>query len=241
MLEDVVDHNVRGAFTAKRSNPYPDKLDWLDRLIEEERGEVVDAMGHVAAGIRQRFSAFRAAHGTRASDLHTFYQGGLVPLGIDRTRRALVEAFVGRQFPHVTESRIDEALVAEDAATRVGKVFFEANEQTLLEYCSHYMLYGSEFAFVVALRLGLDRAQCRAALSARGEPTVLVCDVPMKLLDEHTLRGIAGEAIAAVFQELLDGDEPSLGDCGICIDEPLHPEHIVGHYHPTNLPVPAGF
>jgi len=236
MLEDVVDHHVRSAFVAKRLIPYADKLDWLNKLIADERGEVVDAMGHVASRVRQRFSAFRAAHGTRARDLRTFYHDGLVPLGIDRTRHALVEALVGPQFPHVTELRIDEVLSEEDATTRLGKGYFEANEHTLVQDCSHYMLYGSEFAFVVALRLGLDRAQCKAALSTGGEPTVLVCDVPIRLLDEQTVRGIAGEVTAAVFQELLDGEEPTLGICGICIDEPLNPDDIVGHYHPHLAP-----
>lgn len=106
-----------------------------------------------------------------------------------------------------------------------------------LRDCSHYVLYGSEYLTAIAAHLGRFR-DYRQALKAHGAPTVFVCDVPLSLMREGTLREFAGIALEVVFQELLDGnsDFPELWRGGaFSIRQPLSPDSIVGHCNPGAL------
>ena len=105
----------------------------------------------------------------------------------------------------------------------------------LIAVAGHYMLYGSEYLTAIAAHLG-PKQDYRQVLKQRGSPVAFICDVPLDLINEHTLKEFAGCALESIFQELLDGSEfrpDRWRGAGFSIREPLSPEYLVGHYFPV--------
>ena len=111
---------------------------------------------------------------------------------------------------------------------------FTSLETELLEYCGHYLLYGSEYLTGIAAHVKGYR-DYRQVLKRFGTPTVFVCDVPLQMMGRYSLLEFSGLAIEMVFQEMLDGAFVSGRGAGLCIHQKLPPECIVGHYHPVGI------
>ena len=81
----------------------------------------------------------------------------------------------------------------EQAATQhsdidAGRVYASWDDRALLQSCGHYMIRGSEFLQGIAVRLC-----CEDLLEQVGIPTIIDLDVPMSLISEANLKGLACE------------------------------------------------
>lgn len=235
LLADVIDDGVRKAFLAAPPEyVVGDYLDWLDSTIERARGLEVDSKQLLADRLQRHFRAVRAVHGTRTSDLQSYYRQGLLPLDPEAAHARACEIFMSGEFPEISEDEVRRAIAAVGTDLRDRRVFFDGNERMLVEECGHYLLYGSEYVIAIAAHLG-DGRDYRQVLKRFGQPTVFVCDVPLAMIHPGWIADMAGSALAMVFQELLDGDDYVVdiwSGAGFCIHQALGPEWIVGHYHP---------
>lgn len=237
LMDDVLDVRVRRAF--EHDPPeyvVGDDLSWLDEIIAGATGADTDIKTMAAARINHHFRAFRACHATRTADIETYYRDGLRPLNPRRVHDRAAEIFLNGDFPELSSADLDRAIAAVGLETRDGRVFFDANEEALVDHAGHYLLYGGEYLIAIAARLPRVR-DYRQRLKDFGTPTLLVCDVAFELMGSHTLLEFAGVALEYMFERLLDDDfEPErLRGAGFSIRHPLPPEQIVGHYHPTRI------
>lgn len=236
LIDDFADLSVRTAF--RHSPPeyvVGDDLSWLDNIIYTVHRKDVDSKSLLAQKLRTRYRALRAVHGTRTENVASFYRDGLIPLVPEQIHAQAREIFLGGQYPELSENALQAAIATVGADRRERRVFFEANEEMLIEQAGHYMLYGSEYLTAIAAHLGGSQ-DYRQVLKKRGQPTLFVCDVPLGLIGEGTLQEFAGEALEMVFQELLDGSDFARDrwrGAGFCIHEPLSANNLVGHYHPS--------
>lgn len=236
MIDDIADSAVRQEFL--RAAPeylVSDDLSWLDDIVFRMHGEEIDSKAQLAERLRTRYRALRAYHGTAANSLDSFYNHGLRPLVIAEFHDRAREIFLGGQFPELSEANLLAAIEEVGTETREGHVFFEANEELLVEMCGHYLLYGSEYLVALAAHLG-EAQDYRRALKRRSTPTLFICDVPIALVCDCTLREFAGTALKSVFQGLLDGVGYApcrLAGVGFSIRTSLDAASIVGHCHPT--------
>jgi hypothetical protein len=78
------------------------------------------------------------------------------------------------------------------------------------------------------------------ALRANGIPTILIIDLPLRLLDGDERRKLLSEEIFAswIWDYLLDCQETPLGYWCPIIRRKIPPAAIVGHYHPPILEDP---
>ncbi len=236
LIGDTVDDRVRSAFI--KSPPeyvVGDDLSWLDDIIRSVQGFEVASKSLLADRLGQRFKKLRAFHGTRTSDVAGFYRNGLLPLDPGTSQAQARAIFLSGAFTELCAVDIETAIQAVGSDLRARRVFFEANEELLVEQCGHYLLYGSEYLTAIAAHLNGHR-DYRQVLKSRGEPTLFICDVPLPLIGGHTLLEFAGMALENVFQELLDGEgyaPERWRGAGFCIQQPLPPECIIDHYHPV--------
>lgn len=96
-LSDYLTAGVRAAFVdSPPEYIVSDDLSWLDEIIFEVTGKVVDIKQLTADRMRTHYRAFRAVHGTRTDDLAQFYCDGLRFLGSaeieDRARSIFLNA-----------------------------------------------------------------------------------------------------------------------------------------------------
>lgn len=236
LIGDFADDQVRRTFLGKPPKyVVSDDLSWLDDIVYAIHGREVDSKALLSQRLRERYRALRAVHGTRTSELELFYREGLKPLVPGQFHSQARNIFLSGEYPELSEESLQAAIAAVGSDLRDGRVFFEANEEMLIAQAGHYMLYGSEYLIAIAAHLG-DCRDYRQVLKKRGEPTLFICDVPLDLIGEGTLREFAGDALESVFQELLDGPdfEPDRWrGAGFCIHKPLPPAHLMGHYHPV--------
>ncbi len=246
LISDIIDEKVLANFLADPPEYVVcDNLAWLNNIIYSVRGKTVDAKVLLSERLRHQYDALRAVHGTRTEDLEPFYREGLTPLIAEKTHKDARRLFLGGAFPELTEIDLEKAIHTVGAKMREGRVYFEVDEEMLIDQAGHYMLYGSEYLIAIAAHLPGNR-DYRQVLKTRGEPTLFVCDVPLKLISERTLQEFAGLALEAIFQELLDGpnyEQNRWQGAGFYISETLNPNHLIGHYHPnvTNDPLPDRF
>jgi hypothetical protein len=122
---------------------------------------------------------------------------------------------------------------------REGVLYFCADERSLVTRiggCGHYLVYGSEYLFCLGIRV-VDRREAKRLLKSIGRPTVLVCDIPMTLMRERTLREFGGMMVELAFCELLPDRESHSGSpwAGTALSIPVDLPCIVGHYHPADV------
>ena len=237
LMGDVLDDRVRREFLRKPPKYIvSDDLTWLDDIIVRATGNYVDIKSLTADRLAERYHSFRACHATRTADVGAYYARGLLPLDPDLAHVRARAIFLGGAYPELTEAVLEGAIAEVGSELRAGRVYFEANEQDLMETCGHYLLYGGEYLIALAAHLGCAR-DYRQVLQGFGRPTMFICDVPLRLIGSHTLMEFAGGALENIFENLLDeAYEPDPhGGAGFCIYRPLPAEHIVGHYHPTRI------
>ena len=209
-----------------------DDLGWLEAKILEVHGVSIDAFEAVMHALRSRYRSIRTAHGSRPTDVGSFYRHGLIPMDPARIQQQAWDIFMSPAYPELNEAMIAQAITDVGHEGRSDRVWFECNETELVRRNGHYMLYGSEY--LLAISAHIEGRDYRQDLKGIGEPVVFICDVPLSYLHEGAMRSFAGCAVEALFQELLgesDGPSPTRG-CGFSIRRRLAPEHIVGHYRP---------
>jgi hypothetical protein len=160
-----------------------------------------------------------------------------LPLKPDEFHQQARSLFLGGSFPELSEGDLEAAIATVGTDDRTGRVWFDGNEQMLVEECGHYMLYGSEYLIAIAANLRGHR-NYRQVLKTLGTPTVFVCDVPLELAGDPLVQELAGTVIEMIFQELLGGKRFSLDEyrhrgMGFSIRKQLPPECLIGHYHPV--------
>lgn len=240
LLSPIVNKDIRQAF--KRQPPkyvVSDDLRWLDKIIRRVTKVDADSLEFLADALLRHFTHIRATHGTRTSDVSSYYKQGIRPLDLVEKNFLAEQIFLSGEFPSLTKEDLDGAIekMSRGAeSVRAGKVYFEANETMLVEECGHYMLYGSEYVIGIAARLsGRGKPDYRQVLKKRGEPMIFRCDVPLIMLRRDLVNELAGSAIEFVFERLLN---PNYCDfkhrgAGFPIYEPLPPEYIVEHVSPV--------
>ena len=246
LLGDYITDEVKAEF-ARNPPEYvvSDDLGWLDYIIFEVTGETCDIKELTADRLSREYRAFRAAHATRTNDLAQFYRAGLRCLRADEIEERARTIFLNGRFNYATEDRlqmaIDDINARNASGGREGRLYFCADERSLITQTGgsgHYLVYGSEYLYCLGMRV-TSEWETKKALKEIGRPTMLVCDIPMTLLRESTLREFAGMILEYLFCELVDGLHshslsPGAGSA-LSLNVDIPPQHIVGHYHPERV------
>ena len=213
-----------------------DDLSWTIDLLPRKRPPSV-FREEVQERIAKHFSHLRAYHGCRPKDFSTYQTKGLVPLDPSRAFDELWMHFEDGRHPEITREVLRAALNSVDTALREYRVFFEGSKRLLLDFCGHYLLYGSEY-FVGILRSLKGHRDYAQLLKESGEPTLLTCDVPIDWISDSTLCELSGRMLASYFRVnvLRDATHPERGEgFGFEIFRALPSELIVSIETPANV------
>lgn len=248
MIEDLVTAEVKDAFVGDPPEyVVSDDLSWLDEIIYEVSGRIVNMKELLADRFANEYRAFRAGHGTRTNDVGPFYRHGLRYLRPDEIEDRARAIFLNGQYPLGNEARLQDAIDDVDARKasggRQGWLYFAADESNLITRIGgsgHYLVYGSEYLYCLGIRT-IGDWETRQALKSIGRPTMFVCDIPMSMMRPHTLGEFAGMIIEYLFCELADLPCHALSagsGSALSIAQDLPGRCIVGHYHPARVHAP---
>lgn len=206
---------------------------WRSWLSREAAPPLADA--ETARRVRSRFGALRAFHGTRPTDIASYYRHGIEPLSPARWCALAAECFPSRgDDPALTAMIARVCDVQFELVRREGeRVHFCCDERLLEQRDGYHLLYGSLSLLAVAIqidkKLGTD---FKAALRARGEPVVFVCDVPTTLIEDEVLVRLVADLRAALAHAGEGGALPTPLGFHFSLPEALPPAAIVGHNRP---------
>lgn len=235
LVGTFADQAVQDAFVADPPEfVVSDDMSWLEDRVRQVHGASIDVFDLMMDALECRYRTLRAVHGTRTSNVGSFYREGLRPLDPLRVQQRARDIFLSPAYPELTEAHLDRAIVAVSHETRSDRVYFDCNETELVRRNGHYMLYGSEYLLAIASHIEGLR-DYRPDMKRQGEAVVFLCDVPLSFLHPGALRSFAGRAIEILFEELMgeaDGPSPTRGGA-FSIRQTLTPDHIVGHYTPV--------
>lgn len=250
LLDDYVTDEVTEEFI--RNPPeyvVSDDLGWLDDIIFKVTGETFDIKELTAERLTQEYRAFRVAHATRTNDLAQFYRMGLRCLRAEEVEDRARSIFLNGRFSTATEDRFQEAIedmrARKTSGGREGHLYFCADERSLITRSGgsgHYLIYGSEYLYCLGIRV-VSTWEAKRALKEIGLPTMLVCDIPTKLMRSRTLQEFAGSILEYLFCELAGFESSTLSpgsDFTLSLGVDLPPDHIIGHYHPQKIHDPLG-
>lgn len=241
LMGDILTPSVVNAF--KISPPeyvVGDDLSWLEEIIEDVTGLVIDVAEVLAVRLPNRYHALRAYHGSRPLNVSSFYEAGLHRLNPAHLEQRAYEIYLNSSFPELSFESVQSGIEKVGRTSREGLLYFEANESHLIEYCAHYMLYGSEYLCAIAANVQGPH-DYRQHLKKFGTPTIFVCDVPLALLDYRLLKEFAGQALESMFSQLIDPafkHGESWRGAGLYIRHDLPREYLVGHKTPSLLKDP---
>lgn len=202
-----------------------------DRIRTARRDEVVELLSLL---LLDRFTRVRLFHGCRPVDPTVYQREGVRRHGPDVLHRAR-QIFQSQGVP---AEDLEAAIAEADWDPDEGRIFFALDGDHLIEYAGHYLIYGSEAAMVVGaglIRRGHWLAQAR--LRELGQPTLLVCDVPLSLLSDYQIYQIA-ESLYDEYR-LNRGrrpSRPSSRDHTVVVHADVPPSAVRGRVTPTCIP-----
>jgi hypothetical protein len=214
-----------------------DNMSWVAKQLPSRHRATFDLRDEVLRCLMTHFTHIRAYHGCRPREIKSYLEEGLLPLDTSLAFDTISSHFADHRFPEVTPEVLRRALANVDTDLRQGRVFFEANKRLLLDFCGHYLLYGSEY-FVGVLRSISKTRDYAQVLKDSGIPTLLTCDVPIDWLEDDTLLEITGRLIATYFKLHVFSNyaHPQHGDgLGFEIFRKLPPKFIASIEHPLNI------
>jgi hypothetical protein len=245
LLSDLITDEVKEAF--KRNPPeyvVSDDLTWLNDIVRDVTGVVVEMKELTADRLASEYRAFRAGHASRTNNLAQFYESGLRYLRAQDVEAKARELFLSGDFHWATEEKLQAAINDLDARNssggREGRLYFCADERSLVTpagMAGHYLVYGSEYLYCLGTRL-VGKTEAHRILKSVGRPTMFVCDIPIRLMREWTVREFAGLILEFLFCELI-GDtshalSPGAGSA-LSLTVDLPGQYIIGHYHPVYI------
>lgn len=209
---------------------WEDIEEWTDILEKEEN-------------IEGYYTHIRLFHACKPTDIESYYKKGIQPLYIEYIRNTAYNIFRSDNFPEIKDEDIDEAAQQIQLITREGIIYFALDKRDLVQYCGHYLIYGSEFLLGIANEL---RRKCgkdySKLLKNIGIPTVLCCDIPIDIINKAYLDDLNERTKNNKHTpEGLKYDVAPFIDFSIPIGQVINPNCIVSHYHPTKINDPIDY
>ena len=187
----------------------------------------------VLAALRREYSGLRAFHGTRTSDVSSFYRNGLLLADnrkLANQARELLRPFASDDLG--LESAISKAYAG--STTDEGRAYVALDATLLINSAGHYLIYGSEFVIAAAVELGGEFGDLKPQLCEIGRPTVFRIALSPELVRPCFWHELA-RAVSEELDSVCDGNAPSELDFTIILHKVVPPNAILSHWHPTRI------
>lgn len=209
-------------FCWKNRRTWP--VDWPGCEIEPDS----EAAWRLASRLEQEYSSFVAYHACRPLDVASYYRDGVgIASHSDLLQLALC-IFADGTFSEISPE--DVLAAAQDMpSTSDARLYVALDDRHIINWCGHYLLYGSEY--VTGIAAGLMRRygrDYRQYLKSFGRPTVFELQIPLDWMSGDCLAELASVMSRAVFHNNVACEE----DFTVTLHRHVPPEFIRLHSHP---------
>lgn len=159
-----------------------DSKTWLP-LISEVRGKRVRhrALEKILRSVYEGVVVF---HGCRPVNIEIYRQRGLLRSNTPAIDASAREIFLSGEFPELTSASVEQA-ISKLGIRDHGRIFASLDRDNLLQYCGHYLIYGSERLCSIAADLNGNRwRDYQQELKRFGKPTLLHVALPWEYVTD---------------------------------------------------------
>lgn len=164
------------------------------------------------------YTHLRAYHACRPENIQVYRDEGLIPYDKKAALEDAIQKLSGGKVSAEKVKAQFETMWENSESNRHPRVWLAVEKSELLDASCHYLIYGSEFLNALSMHLG-----CRDKLKSIGQPTIVVCDVPLKDISEVWLDGL---------EEAIKNKSSSMRSIAV---SSVVPQNIVDFIHPTGL------
>lgn len=236
LISDRFSDDVIGRIKKDDSDFYdPTNSDWLDKLIKHKIEE--STLDVLYSRLVSTYSKLRVYHACSPSSIDSYLENGFQTLNPKKLKDETINLFLSFGAKVID---INNAIADVSTNQRAGRIYFSLDDRDLINFCGHYLVYGSEYIISIAASLyRKTNIDYRTNLKLRGKPTIFLCDIPMSLLSSYTVRELAGAILTELAWFIRNPRiYASLISFGFSIDVELSPKVIVDWYHPRKIKDP---
>jgi hypothetical protein len=212
--------------------------EWWDWFCGHRRRPTVNALVRYL----HRFRGFVVFHGCRPTEIELYHGNGLRPSDLQQLNEVARRLFLKGQFPEIDETgfewAVELASKSASSANDEGKIFLAIDDENLIQHCGHYLIYGSEYICGIAAKLCRKYGgDYRQILKRFGIPTVFGVSLPIDDVGDQGVQSLARH-LSRIIWESRAQPTPPMFDWTFTIKRALHPDEMLGHYHPVQIPDP---
>jgi hypothetical protein len=209
---------------------------WVDRQSWQP---LVTAMPHrvrapavVRSLLMNHYAGVQVYHACRPERVESYYEDGLKVLNRESVFAKARDVFLSAEFPDLDEQALSDACSTVSDIDD-GRSFVALDHRDFVEYCGHYMIYGSETLCGIAASLGRGTGQdYRQVLKQVGIPTLFRLCLPFAAISDAYLADLV-EAIRREIRPVRRGREPARIDFTFRVKGALPAACVLDHSHPT--------
>jgi len=211
---------------------YPDDFTWLYNLYQRTGTPYHNLQVIVKDKVLQEYNYIRGYHGTRVVNQETFLAQGINPFNPSSLNEQARSIFFNN-IPNLSEEHfqcaISSASLYRNARAEGHEmgVNFVLNQHILVSRgCTHYLEQGSEYIQTLAGKLNQLGYRASNVLMENGAPYILVCNIPLKYIEERLLQNLISQCIYDYFLQLIEDTSNYIPQAGVTIQTGLPPELI---------------
>ncbi len=214
-------------------------------LIElyKELGDFYEQIEEVLKRFHQQYKFLKMYHCCRPTSVEEYYDSGIQILDMSEMNSKFQRIFLGNpKYPMVTPNLIQDAIeYMSKSYKREGYVYFGIDDRFLIDHCGHYLIEGSEYLQGLAAFIERETGpNLKSELRRYGKPTIFKVRIPLSTIHESDLRELVCKLLYTWAYNLAHDRSHSYKlDFSIELDQGLPPDHIIGHYHPEEIPDPS--
>ncbi len=190
----------------------------------------------VSEYVKQNNCFVKLYHATATDDIESYLKNGLYVLKSEEKNKYARQLFNQEAFPALTDEKfniaINEHLNYLGMNLRENRISFMTHKEHLLKNETHYLIYGSEYIFILAQRLGY---RYESFLRDKLKPTLLTCKIPFDLLNDDFISMTISNIIVKYIENIIYPEEIYKNDAEIYITSNLEAKNIIKYEHPKNI------
>lgn len=190
----------------------------------------------VSEYLKQNNCFVKLYHATATDNIESYLKNGLCVLKSEEKNKYARQLFNQEAFPALTDEKfniaINEHLNYLGMNLRENRISFMTHKEHLLKNETHYLIYGSEYIFILAQRLGYPY---ESFLRDKLKPTLLTCKIPFDLLNDDFISMTISNIIVKYIENIIYPEEIYKNDAEIYITSNLEAKNIIKYEHPKNI------
>lgn len=233
MITDLISPDAINLFiNSDIDNFYPDNFTWIHDLCRNSNTQYHNIPIILKERILCTFKYIRCYHGTRTRNIESFLSQGIKSFNPDELEESAKKLFIEYE-PNMTIEMFQAALIK---SARYKQARFDGNESgvnlvlnkhiPISAGCSSYIESGSEYIQCIAKNLAELGLNTDNILNRIGSPYLLVCDIPLNLIEERVLQNLVNQCLYDAFRDLIDNMDDYIPMAGIAIQTGVNAEYI---------------